>query len=90
MTASLELIKYGIRVNSLSPGGVWTPMLQRACDSTSNPEKTKKDLQERYPIGRFATPNEIARSALFLVSEDSRYCTGMNLIVDGGVLAKIF
>jgi NAD(P)-dependent dehydrogenase (short-subunit alcohol dehydrogenase family) len=77
---STDLIKKGIRVNSISPGFVDTPIF----DSTkqSNPDAIHK-LSEQIPLGRFATPEEIA-DAIFFVAH-SPYMVGSDLLIDGGV-----
>ncbi len=67
--------KNGIRVNTVSPGGVY--------DGTQ-PQKFVKQYSNKVPLGRLADPSEIASAVLFLASEASSYITGTNLIVDGG------
>lgn len=79
-TAAIELGKYGIRVNSLHPGGVDTPMLNLD-------EQTKATGFQFLPLKRVASPDEIARVAVFLASSDSSYMTGSALLVDGGSMA---
>jgi len=82
-TAALELGRYGIRVNSVHPGAVDTPMI-------AMPEFEAVDragLYESLPIPRMARPEEIARLVLFLASDESSYCTGSEFIADGGISA---
>ncbi|MFN0088691.1 MAG: SDR family NAD(P)-dependent oxidoreductase [Acidimicrobiales bacterium] len=79
--AAKELGKHGIRVNSIHPGLIDTPM---AAPLTDNPDKRAK-AERNTPIGRVGTPQDIANMALFLVSEESSYCTGQEFTVDGGV-----
>ena len=79
-TAAIELGKYGIRVNSIHPGGVDTPML-------SLDDATRESGFTFLPLGRVAAPAEIARVAVFLASSDSSYMTGSALLVDGGSMA---
>jgi 3alpha(or 20beta)-hydroxysteroid dehydrogenase len=81
--AASELGRYGIRVNSIHPGAVDTPMLQQVPFVEANRERTIR----RIPLGRFAEPEDIARVALFLVSDDSAYCSGAEITVDGGWMA---
>lgn len=79
-TAAIELGKYGIRVNSLHPGGVDTPML--------NLDDAAREHGFTFlPLGRVAAPEEIARVAVFMASSDSSYMTGTALLVDGGSMA---
>ena len=79
---ALDYAKYNIRVNCICPGPTETPMLLNAMDR----EDLKKFVAQ-MPLGRTAKPEEIARAALFLVSDDSSYVTGVALPVDGGQTA---
>ena len=82
-TAAMELAAHGIRVNSIHPGGVDTDMI--------GPAAERRAVDYSFiPLGRLADPDEIARVALFLASEDSSYCTGTALLVDGGFMAGPF
>ncbi len=83
-TMALECAPKGIRVNSISPGPVDTPMLWRDRKDTPG---VRQSLSARQPLRRIAEPEEIARAVLFLVSEESSFCTGSNLVVDGGFTA---
>ena len=84
-TAALELGPRGIRVNSLHPGGIDTPM---ARGSEERLEEAGGDLfYGHLPLGRIGEPSEMARVALFLASDDSSYCTGSEFVADGGMLA---
>jgi meso-butanediol dehydrogenase/(S,S)-butanediol dehydrogenase/diacetyl reductase len=71
----------GIRVNSVCPGGVNTPMLRRVLDRYGD------EYERLIPLGRAAEPVEIAAAIAFLASTDASYITGHNLVVDGGVTA---
>jgi 3alpha(or 20beta)-hydroxysteroid dehydrogenase len=77
-TAALELGQYGIRVNSIHPGGVNTPMGNPLGDDRIAPAFA------RLPIPRIGEPIEIAYMALFLASDEASYCTGAEFVVDGG------
>jgi NAD(P)-dependent dehydrogenase (short-subunit alcohol dehydrogenase family) len=84
-----ELKNRGIRVNSLSPGAIDTPILESQFnESQQDPlkkvEELKKMFSEKAPLGRIGQPEEIASSALFLASDESSYVTGIDLVVDGG------
>jgi 3alpha(or 20beta)-hydroxysteroid dehydrogenase len=80
-SAALELGRYGIRVNSIHPGFIDTPMLRGASPELSASLQTLLDQQ---PIPRLGTPDEIASLALFLASDESSYCTGAEFVIDGG------
>lgn len=82
--AALELGAHGIRVNSIHPGVIATPMVEEAPPETL--EKLHRIL-ERQPIPRMGTPEEVAYLALYLASDESSYCTGSQFVIDGGHLA---
>jgi len=77
---AVDLAKKGIRVNSISPGGVFNP------ESPQDPEFVRKYV-ERSPMGRMASESEIASAVIFLTSNLASYITGQNLLVDGGYSA---
>jgi NAD(P)-dependent dehydrogenase (short-subunit alcohol dehydrogenase family) len=77
--AALELARHQIRVNAVLPGVTDTRPTQR-----SKVPEIRDAYLERIPLGRIASPEEIARPAVFLASDAARYITGVNLIVDGG------
>jgi meso-butanediol dehydrogenase/(S,S)-butanediol dehydrogenase/diacetyl reductase len=81
-----------IRVNSISPGSIRTPMLARSAGNFS-PDVPVEEAFARFgaahPLGRIGTPEEVAELAAFLVSDKAGFCTGADYIVDGGLLAGI-
>ena len=79
--AALELGRSGIRVNSVHPGGVKTPMTAAVGDEGDS------DWYKRLPIPRIGTVDDIAAAVLFLASDEAAYITGAELLVDGGTLA---
>lgn len=81
--AALELAPLGIRVNSVYPGSVDTPMLRP--DALEGALIDMTDVIKAIPLKRMGTADEIARLVLFLSSDDSSYCTGAEFVVDGGV-----
>ena len=81
--AARELAPYGIRVNSIHPGVIDTPMLE---DANFDDEQWEA-LRGRVPVGAFADADAVARLALYLASSDSSYSTGSEFIVDGGLTA---
>ena len=78
----VEFAARGIRVNALCPGPVSTPLLQELF--AKDPERAAKRLVH-VPMGRFGEPEEIAKSALFLASDDSSFVTASTFLVDGGL-----
>jgi len=84
-TAALEYAKQNIRVNCIAPGVIETPMVERALKG--QPEAKAAFIQIE-PVGRFGKPEEIAKAALFLASDDSSFVTGTVLTVDGGLTAQ--
>ena len=81
--AALELGKYGIRVNSLHPGGVQTKIL----DDTGLSEEQAADAFKQIPLGRIGQSEEMATLAAYLASDDASYSTGSEFIADGGLTA---
>lgn len=82
--AALELGRFGIRVNSVHPGVIASPMV----DGAPPEVRARLDrLMARQPIPRMGTPEEVANLALFLASDESSYCTGAQFVIDGGHLA---
>jgi meso-butanediol dehydrogenase/(S,S)-butanediol dehydrogenase/diacetyl reductase len=83
-TAALELAADGIRVNAVCPGLIDTPALARAIRGSSERETM---LRAAVPLARLGRPEEVARTILFLASDDASYVTGTTLVVDGGLTA---
>jgi NAD(P)-dependent dehydrogenase (short-subunit alcohol dehydrogenase family) len=79
-TAARALAPVGARVNSIAPGFVLTPMAAAHGSSGALPAA----LRSRVPLGRFASPRQIAESIAFLLSDQAAYITGSELVVDGG------
>ncbi len=82
-TLAVEWAKHNINVNCISPGYILTP---RTESGLKEGKYGMEYLIGRIPLGRLGEPEDIARAALFLVSEDAKYITGVNLPVDGGWL----
>ena len=80
-----ELLPYGIRVNTILPAEVMTPLYRHWLDTFSKPEEKLKTILSRIPLEkRMTTPEEIAAMAVFLISPESGHTTGQHLFVDGG------
>ena len=80
-TMAVELAQHGITVNAIAPAQIDTRMTQTL------PEEARQRRVERIPLGRFGEPEEVAKAALFLASDEARFITGHTLPVDGGYLA---
>ncbi len=74
-----------IRVNTLSPGPIDTPIFGTVAESKEQVEQIKAGFAAQVPLGRMGRPEEVATVALFLASDDSSYVTGIDLTVDGGM-----
>ena len=85
---ALDLIKQGIRVNSVCPGVTNTRLLQREVETSPDPAAREAENNAWAPIGRVADPMEIARPALFLASEGASFMVGSAVLVDGGFTSK--
>jgi len=82
--AAMELGPRGVRVNSVHPGGIATPMTTRA-GQTPEVEAATRRFYKGVPIGRVGAPEEVARVSVFLASEDASYMCGAEIAVDGGM-----
>jgi len=83
-TWTTDLKDRRIRVNAVSPGPIDTPGLNDLVASTGTGEQRLKMLSNSVPLGRLGTPDEIAKTVVFLASDDSSFITGAELFVDGG------
>ena len=81
---ALELARYQIRVNSIHPGMIDTDMMTVV--TGDNAERHDR-MARNVPIGRAAEAGEVASLALYLASDESRYCTGSEFVIDGGLMA---
>lgn len=82
---AVELLKYGIRVNAIIVAESWTPAYEKWIVTLDNPEEKLKEITDRIPLeNRMTTPEELAATAAFLLSERSSHTTGQFLFVDGG------
>ncbi|XP_039105443.1 17-beta-hydroxysteroid dehydrogenase 14 [Hyaena hyaena] len=85
MTKALALdeSQYGVRVNCISPGNIWTPMWERLAAETPDPTATIREGTLAQPLGHMGQPAEVGAAAVFLASE-ANFCTGIELFVTGG------
>lgn len=83
---ALELAPQGIRVNTIHPGVVETPLLALSNDTLG--EEELEALKQKYPLKRFGQPEDIANCAVYLLSDASSWMTGSNILIDGGFTLK--
>ena len=86
--AALGWAPLGIRVNSVHPGFIDTPMVSNALADREDGNEMRVALMNAHPIGRFGVPREIADAIAFLASDDASFITGAELVVDGGFTAQ--
>ena len=84
-TLSGELIGRGIRVNAVSPGPISTPLYGKLGLSAADLRSVSASIQKQVPAGRFGQPSEIANAVLFLMSDESAFTVGSDLLIDGGL-----
>lgn len=87
--AALECAKagYPVRVNSIHPGGIWTPMLEVLVGKRGEPSADEAAAQ-MHPLGHAGDPDDIAYGVVYLASEESKFVTGAELVIDGGYTAQ--
>ncbi len=78
----------GIRVNSIHPGYIWTPMVESYLRDHGGVEPGRKALDAVHPIGHIGEPDDIAYGVLYLASDESKFVTGTELVIDGGYTAQ--
>lgn len=86
-SAALELAPLGIRVNSVHPGYIETPMVSKALIEAENGNELRVALIAAHALGRLGQADEIAKGIVFLASDESSFMTGSELVIDGGYTA---
>lgn len=86
--AALEWAPLNIRVNSVHPGFIETPMLDEGLRRSENGNEMREMLIQAHPLGRIGIAREIADAILFLASDEASFMTGSEVVVDGGYLAR--
>jgi NAD(P)-dependent dehydrogenase (short-subunit alcohol dehydrogenase family) len=84
---AVDLAKYGIRCNCYCPGAIETPMMQKYFEAAEDKEAIMSVLTGAHLIPRLGRPEEVAKLACFLASDDSSFITGASYVIDGGTLA---
>jgi 3(or 17)beta-hydroxysteroid dehydrogenase len=89
-SAALHCAKsgYGIRVNSIHPGYIWTPMVEEILRATGDVAAGRRALDALHPVGHIGEPDDIGWGVVFLASEESKFMTGSELVIDGGYTAQ--
>lgn len=88
-TDALLYAKDGIRVNSVHPGFIWTPMVENHLRASGvDPGEGKKQLASLHPIGHVGDPDDVAYGIVYLASDESKFVTGSELVIDGGYTAR--
>jgi NAD(P)-dependent dehydrogenase (short-subunit alcohol dehydrogenase family) len=81
--------KDNIRVNSIHPGWLWTPMLENVgLNATEGPEEFHKRILSHVPLGHYGDPIDVAYGVLYLACDESKFSTGTELVIDGGFVAQ--
>jgi NAD(P)-dependent dehydrogenase (short-subunit alcohol dehydrogenase family) len=78
----------GIRVNSIHPGFIWTPMVENFLKSGGDVAAGRKAIDSLHPLGHMGEPDDIAYGILYLASDESKFVTGSELVIDGGYTAR--
>ncbi len=84
-TLSGELISRGIRVNAVSPGPISTPLYGKLGFSEADLQKAAEAIRSQVPAGRFGEPSEVAKTVVFLASDEAAFMVGSEILIDGGM-----
>ena len=87
-TDAMLYAKDKIRVNSVHPGFIRTPLVINSAESSGNAEETLKYLASLHPMGHIGEPEDVAYGVLYLASDESSFVTGSELVIDGGYTAR--
>jgi NAD(P)-dependent dehydrogenase (short-subunit alcohol dehydrogenase family) len=77
-----------IRVNSIHPGFIWTPMVEHFLNDSSEPAEGRKAVDALHPLGHIGDVDDIAWGAVYLASDEAKFVTGAELVIDGGFTAR--
>lgn len=87
-TDALLYAKDSIRVNSIHPGFIWTPMVENHLKAQGDVDAGKKSVGELHPLGHIGEPDDIGWGIVYLASDESKFVTGSELVIDGGYTAR--
>lgn len=87
---ALEGARHAIRCNTIHPGIIESPMLRAAMAAGGDPERTRRQIESSLPMGAIGDPvMDVGNMALYLASDESRYITGTEMVVDGGMITGL-
>ena len=87
-TDAMLYAKNNIRVNSVHPGFIWTPMVENFAQSQGDAAAARAALDALHPLGHLGEPDDIAWGIVYLASDEARFVTGSELVIDGGYTAR--
>ena len=87
-TDALLYAKDAIRVNSVHPGFIWTPLVEALLESQGDAAEGREGLNALHPLGHVGEPDDIAYGVLYLAADESKFVTGSELVIDGGYTAR--
>ena len=88
-TQAAMYAKDRIRVNSVHPGFIWTPLVEElARNAPQGLEAFRRELDGRHPLGHVGEPDDIAHGIVYLASDEAKFVTGSELVIDGGYTAQ--
>ena len=87
-TDALLYAEEGIRVNSVHPGFIWTPMVESFLRASGDVAEGRRKLDRLHPVGHIGEPDDVAYGILYLASDESSFVTGSELVIDGGYTAR--
>jgi NAD(P)-dependent dehydrogenase (short-subunit alcohol dehydrogenase family) len=87
-TDALFYAKDKIRVNSIHPGFINTPLVENLLKATDKPDDGMKALISLHPLGHLGDAEDIGYGVVYLASDESKFCTGSELVIDGGYTAR--
>lgn len=80
--------QYGIRVNSIHPAFIETPMVGAILDQAKDRDKARDNMARAIPLGKLGEPEDVAAAVAYLASDDAKFITGTEMLIDGGLLAQ--
>ncbi|MGH7741412.1 MAG: SDR family oxidoreductase, partial [Candidatus Eiseniibacteriota bacterium] len=87
-TDALFYARDRIRVNSVHPGFIWTPMVENFLKGAKDPAAARTALEELHPLGHMGDADDVAYGILYLASDEAKFVTGSELVIDGGYTAR--